>query len=335
MVGDDHVDAYTRWPEAVRVMREVLPNVDARIASLEEYATAMPPLQHVVRGEIASGRYRPILRGVNSTRVWIKQENVACERLLLERCEPPDALTGGGARDELRELWRMLLQNHPHDSICGCSIDAVHDIDMAPRFAFVRGRGEALARRLLGELAGPGSVPMLWDPLPWTRDAVVSIDGRPTRVRSAGLGLSPVIPAERVAVVASGDGAIENGVLRVEVETDGTFVVVDKATGERTGRLNTLISEGDRGDEYTYSYAGPTVGSQGAAGARAATVDGDRATATVDLVLRLPARLREDRLARSPGLADFSVRVARSLCARGGPGGLVRMGETTCTAPPL
>ena len=315
MVGDDHVDAYARLPEAVRAMREVFPNVDARIASLEEYATAMPPLQHVVSGEIASGRYRPILRGVNSTRVWIKQENVACERLLVERCEPLDALTGGSARDELRELWRMLLQNHPHDSICGCSIDAVHDIDMAPRFAFVHGRGEALARRLLGELAGPGSVPMVWDPLPWTRDAVVPIDGHPTRVHSAGLGLSPVIPAERVAVAASGEGAIENGVLRVEVEPDGSFVVVDKATGERGGRLNTLISEGDRGDEYTYSYAGPTVGSQGAAGRRAASVDGDRATVTVDLVLRLPARLREDRLARSPDLVDCSVRVAVSLDA--------------------
>src|SRR2546428_366045 len=112
MVGDDHVDAYTRWPEAVRVMREVLPNVDARIASLEEYATAMPPLQHVVRGAIASGRYRPILRGVNSTRVWIKQENVACARLLLERCEPPDALTGGTAPEALRERRGPLVVVH-------------------------------------------------------------------------------------------------------------------------------------------------------------------------------------------------------------------------------
>src|SRR5205809_3170962 len=124
-------------------MRQAFPNVDVRIASLEDFASAMPALQHRVSGEIASGRYRPILRGVNSTRVWIKQENVACERLLLEHCEPLDALTGGTERDELRDLWRMLLQNHPHDSIWGCSIDAVHDVDMAPRFANVRERGTA------------------------------------------------------------------------------------------------------------------------------------------------------------------------------------------------
>ena len=50
-------------------------------------------------------------------------------------------------------LWRTLLQNHPHDSICGCSIDDVHDVDMAPRFARVRGDGEALSARLARELA--------------------------------------------------------------------------------------------------------------------------------------------------------------------------------------
>ncbi len=316
MVGDDHVEAYARLPEVVREMRQVFPNVDARIASLEEFAAAMPALQHEVSGEIASGRYRPILRGVNSTRVWIKQENVACERLLIEWCEPLDALTGGTARDELRDLWRMLLQNHPHDSICGCSIDAVHDVDMAPRFAYVREHGEALASRLLERLAGRGSFPMLWNPLPWARDAVVAIDGRPTRVRAGGLGLSPAVAAEGDSrVKADGDGAIENGLLRVEVDADGSFIVVDRATGERGGRQNRLISEGDRGDEYTYSYAGPTVGSEGLSGTRATSVTGDRATATVELVLRLPARLRDDRLARSPELVDCPIHMEISLDA--------------------
>ena len=315
MVGDDHAEAYARLPEAVREMRQVFRNVDAKIASLEDFAAAMPALGHRVSGEIASGRYRPILRGVNSTRVWIKQENVACERLLLEQCEPLDALTGGTARDELRDLWRMLLQNHPHDSICGCSIDAVHDVDMAPRFAYVRERGTALASRLLEQLAGQGSSPMVWDPLPWPRDAVVTVDGRPTRVRSGGLGVAPVIAATVPPVVADGDAAIENGLLRVEIEADGSFVVVDKATKERGGRQNRLISEGDRGDEYTYSYAGPTVGSEGVSGTCATSVAGDRATATVELVLRLPARIRDDRLARSPELVDCPVKVEISLDA--------------------
>jgi alpha-mannosidase len=145
MEGDDHVEAYQRLPEAIAAMHRVAPNLDASIASLEEYAAATPAPSTSLAGEIIDGRYRPILRGVNSTRVWIKQENVASERLLLERCEPLDAFTGGTESDALRALWRLLLQQHPHDSICGCSIDAVHDIDMAPRFARVREQGAALA----------------------------------------------------------------------------------------------------------------------------------------------------------------------------------------------
>jgi alpha-mannosidase len=33
----------------------------------------------------------------------------------------------------IRQSWRLLMENHPHDSICGCSIDQVHD-EMKPRF---------------------------------------------------------------------------------------------------------------------------------------------------------------------------------------------------------
>src|SRR2546426_567637 len=230
MVGDDHVEAYPRLPEAVAAMRALAPRVDARIASLEEYAAAAPVPRGVVRGEIVRGRYRPILRGVNSTRVWIKQENVACERLLLECCEPLDALTGGTARDELRELWRMLLQNHPHDSICGCSIDAVHEIDMAPRFAYVRQRGEALAARLAARLAGVGDVPMLWDPLPWPREGVIEVDGRPTRVQTGGLGGAPLVRPAGADVRGAGDGAVPHGPLPGGLEPDGALVTADRGS---------------------------------------------------------------------------------------------------------
>ncbi len=28
--------------------------------------------------------------------------------------------------DFILQAWKYLIQNHPHDSICGCSIDEVH-----------------------------------------------------------------------------------------------------------------------------------------------------------------------------------------------------------------
>jgi membrane-associated phospholipid phosphatase len=315
MVGDDHVDAYPRLPEAVAALHEAAPNIDARIASLEEYEEHVAQPRGIVVGEMVRGRYRPILRGVNSTRVWIKQENAACERLLLERCEPFDALTGGAAREEVRSLWRTLLQNHPHDSICGCSIDAVHDLDMAPRFARVRAGGEELAARLAGALAGPGSAPVVWSAVPWDRDAVVSIDGRPTRVRCAALGTAAALRTEGAGVSSPADGVIENETLQVEVALDGSFEVIDRLTGERSGRHGALLDEGDRGDEYTYSYAGPTLGSRDLVGKRVTAVAGDRATVTVEYELRLPAGLREDRLARTPELVPCAVRSEISLDA--------------------
>ncbi|MDO8562573.1 MAG: phosphatase PAP2 family protein [Candidatus Limnocylindria bacterium] len=315
MAGDDHTEAYPRLGEAVAALRAT--GLDARLSDLEEYAGALGDPHGTHAGEMVAGRYRPILRGVSSTRTWIKQESARCERLLLERCEPLDALTGGRSRGELRELWRALLQNQPHDSICGCSIDAAHDIDMAERFARVRAGGETLAARLAREIAGPGDVPVVWSFLPERRVAVVEVDGTPRAVSCAPLGVRALAPVVAGAVGSPADGVIENGRLRVEVDPDGSFTVTELATGARSGRLNELVDEGDRGDLYTFSYAGPTVAARGAAGRRVTAVRGDRATVTVELELALPVGLRADRLARSPERVACPVRVEISLDAPG------------------
>jgi mannosylglycerate hydrolase len=315
MVGTDHTPAFESLPDAVDAIGKVAPRTHARIATLEEFVAALPVPRGVFAGEMVSGRYRPILRGVNSTRVWIKQENAACERLLLERCEPLDAFNGGTATETVRSLWRTLLENHPHDSICGCSIDAVHDLDMKPRFARVRAEGERLVGELSAKLSGVGGVPVVWSAVPWVRDAVVPINGRLTVVSCAPLGVTPAVRGRTEGVSAPEAGVIVNERLRVEVADDGSFTVIDRATEERSPRQNLLIDEGDRGDEYTYSYAGPTIGSKGITGRRATRVEGDRAIVTIDLTLRLPSSLRGDRLARTAELVDNRVRFVISLDA--------------------
>jgi mannosylglycerate hydrolase len=52
----------------------------------------------------------------------------------------------------LHAAWRLLMQNHPHDSICGCSIDEVHE-EMEPRFAQVEQIGGEIVRASLAALA--------------------------------------------------------------------------------------------------------------------------------------------------------------------------------------
>ncbi|MGH2378403.1 MAG: phosphatase PAP2 family protein [Candidatus Limnocylindria bacterium] len=316
MVGTDHTEPYERLPEAVAAISAAQPRSATRITGLESFALSLPTPRGVLTGEMIAGKYRPILRGVNSTRVLIKQANSECERLLLERCEPLDALTGGGARERIRSLWRTLLENHPHDSISGCGIDGVHDLDMRPRFERVARDGEALAAELTARVAGSGEAAVLWSALPWERRAVVDVAGRPTLVRTAGLGVAPPEPVRSPGVRSPEDGVLENGDLRVEVAADGTFAVADMATGHRWGPQNRLVSDGDRGDEYTFSYAGPTVAGAASPGSRRTEVRGDRGTVTVDTVMRLPAALRPDRLARVAEMVECPLRVTVTLDAR-------------------
>jgi hypothetical protein len=79
-----------------------------------------------------------LIPGVLSSRVRLKQANNGCQALLCHWAEPFTAMASVFLGDEypqgyLNLAWRWLLQNHPHDSIDGCSIDQVHR-DMRFRF---------------------------------------------------------------------------------------------------------------------------------------------------------------------------------------------------------
>jgi mannosylglycerate hydrolase len=139
--GVDHSALQADLPEVLAALRELKPGVEVRLALLSEYARAMAGENGrlpVFEGELAGGARANVLRGVNSTRMYLKQANERCERELAsaETLCALALLTRPGfryPRGELRLAWRELLRNHPHDSICGCSVDEVHE-DMAQRF---------------------------------------------------------------------------------------------------------------------------------------------------------------------------------------------------------
>ncbi len=91
----------------------------------------------VIKGELRSSKRSPVLPGVYSARMWVKQHNHACEVALERYAEPVSAFVralGGADRSgEIWQAWRYLIENHPHDSICGCSVDQVH-AEMRTRF---------------------------------------------------------------------------------------------------------------------------------------------------------------------------------------------------------
>jgi mannosylglycerate hydrolase len=112
------------------------------------------------RGELLGGRVANLLPGVWSTRTYLKLRNRACETALEGWAEPWSAIGAVfGLPDErpsIRLAWRQLLQNQAHDSICGCSQDAVHD-QMLARYDAAEELARETTVRMCERIAGLGS----------------------------------------------------------------------------------------------------------------------------------------------------------------------------------
>jgi alpha-mannosidase len=116
--------------------------IQAEIDSAENSSNKKALEIPTITGELRSGKRHHLLPGVLSTRVWIKQRNHNCQIQLEKWAEPFTVFAEQmdthlaenlGLRDFIHYAWRLLMENHPHDSICGCSIDQVH-IEMRTRF---------------------------------------------------------------------------------------------------------------------------------------------------------------------------------------------------------
>ncbi len=151
----------------------------------------------VVRGELrASGEGpRHVIPGVLSSRIYLKQANAACEQRLLQWAEPWAALAWLLGEPHptgyLREAWKFLLTNHPHDSICGCSIDQVHR-DMEYRFDQCRLIAERVAQMSLRAIADRTPRPAL----PGEEDYAVTLFNPGTEALEGVLDFPLVFPRE-------------------------------------------------------------------------------------------------------------------------------------------
>lgn len=183
MNGSDHESPDPELPAALEAALARLPGIEAEIGSLGRYvalarAAAREPLP-VHRGELRSGLRCPLLPGCASARSPQKRAEFANDRLLTRWLEPLSAWLGalGGDPDPERIgfAWRVALENHPHDSVCGCSIDAVHDQMDGRHRRVAEIAGErletvmgALARRIAlpgeGFGRGAGAPIAVWNP---------------------------------------------------------------------------------------------------------------------------------------------------------------------------
>lgn len=161
MNGVDHQPVQKDITEAIRVANELFPEYEFVHSNFMTYLDAvqndLPEDLGTVHGELTSQETDGwfTLANTASARVYLKQWNTRVSRQLENIAEPlasmAQELTNVYPHDELDYAWKLLMQNHPHDSICGCSVDVVHR-EMMPRFEKAHEVGKYVAEEALATL---------------------------------------------------------------------------------------------------------------------------------------------------------------------------------------
>ncbi|HVN63565.1 MAG TPA: hypothetical protein VMT58_02925, partial [Candidatus Binataceae bacterium] len=233
MTGTDHAEPDARLAERINAAREISP-MTFEVGPLEAYVNRMMalPLDGTPHhcGELRSPFRTHLLPGVTSARTWIKRRDFENCRALERFADPLAALANSLGRDTgmnafLDLAWRTEIQNHPHDSICGCSVDQVHE-DMRYRFDQAAMLAENATRRAAAScLAGAGGAPALavfnptfarralvsgdaYVPDPAARYIAVSADGRSfpicAEVARAGRSFDIELPVADIKAMVGG-----------------------------------------------------------------------------------------------------------------------------------
>ncbi|MDQ0091606.1 alpha-mannosidase [Paenibacillus anaericanus] len=198
MNGCDHQPVQMDLGDAIDTAKELFPDVDFVHSSFENYIDALkeqlPADLVTVEGELRSQHTDGWGTLVNtaSARVYLKQLNQVGQTLLEKGAEPLAALahlvSGKSYPHQLLTYaWKTLMQNHPHDSICGCSVDEVHR-EMVSRFDKSRHITEAIIdeslKAVAGEIGtanveawGDSSLPVtIFNMTGWDRSGTVSVE---------------------------------------------------------------------------------------------------------------------------------------------------------------
>ena len=194
-VGADH---HAVRPDLCRLrdrLAALEPESTVVISRLDEFfeaAAAESAMVPALRGELRwSYGYTWTLQGVHGTRAALKRRHAEAE-IWLERAAEPLAALASLARlphpgGVLRDAWRTLLRSQFHDSLGGCTSDAVAR-RVAARIEDAELAAREVARVSLDALAGydpdrarerPSAAEptlLLWNPVPRRRDGVVVAD---------------------------------------------------------------------------------------------------------------------------------------------------------------
>lgn len=163
MNGCDHQPVQKNLTAAIETAKKLYPDIEFIQSDFNTYAEAVcSELKEdisTIRGELTSQETDGLVTLVNTTssHIPLKQMNRVCETSLEKEAEPMSAMAFLMGKSYPKELlqysWKTLMQNHPHDSICSCSVDSVSG-EMKIRFDKSRQVSKELFKESMEYLTG-------------------------------------------------------------------------------------------------------------------------------------------------------------------------------------
>ena len=191
--GSDHQPVQKDLAAALETARKLYPEIEFVCSDFESYAECIrsgrDSIPETVSGELAGQESdgTNTLCNTASAHCPIKMLNRRSESLLSLTAEPmlSMAAMAGMKIDNalLHRAWKLLMQNHPHDSICSCSIDRVNR-EVVSRFEKSIQLGEFLtakAGKFIAERihaagsSGSEAAFAVFNPSAWPRNQILSV----------------------------------------------------------------------------------------------------------------------------------------------------------------
>jgi mannosylglycerate hydrolase len=181
MYGTDHQEPLPELMELVEKANADDGDVRIDVVTLRDVVTVP---EGVVTGgptwsgEMRSGARANLLMNVTSARMDIKAAAARAERALERYAEPFAALHGTTwPQDFLDVAWARVIENSAHDSVCGCSADAV-SAQVLVRYAEAEQVAHELVREAFAGVreATPRSAFAVANPSPFRRRDLIEVD---------------------------------------------------------------------------------------------------------------------------------------------------------------
>jgi len=189
MNGVDHQLPQGHLPEIVRAYNQQYTEDTLIHSTLESFVNSVKseqPSLKIISGELRDSEKSEIFAGTLSSRLYLRQSNEARQVELEFYAEPLCAISWALGNtypnDFLNYCWKQYIKNHPHDSICGCSIDAVHR-EMMSRYEIMSQLfNDLIYTGLIGISKKICQIPqdtgsralLIYNPLPWSRSDIIN-----------------------------------------------------------------------------------------------------------------------------------------------------------------